>query len=232
VSGISSVGPTVFWSAATLGFYFLSKRAHRRFRAEWAGPLVLAPILLIAMTLVLHKTYDDYIHETKWLVSFVGPCTVAFAIPIWEHRALIRRYWPVLIVSVVVGSATSMLSARILARLLGLDQEVVLSLMPRSMSTPFALAVSRTFGGNADLTAFFVVVTAVFGAAVGELMLTLLPVRSVISRGALFGMGAHGAGVTRAHQLGHEEGSIAGVVMVLVGIFNVLVAPWVRHLVR
>ena len=229
---ISAMWSTIFWSAATIGFYYLSKRAYRRFRAPWTAPLVLAPLLLIAMALMLHESYGNYIRETHWLVALLGPCTVAFAIPIWEHRALIRRYWPVLAVAVVVGSVTSMLSVRILAGLLGLDHRLWLSLLPRSISTPFAVAVSREFGGIPELTAIFVIVTGIFGAAVGELMLSWLPLRSAMSRGALFGMAAHGAGVARAYQVGHQEGSIAGLIMVLVGIFNVLVAPWVCHLVK
>jgi putative effector of murein hydrolase len=102
--------------------------------------------------------------------------------------------------------------------------------MPRSMSTPFAMTVSGDIGGTPDLTAIFVVITGVFGAALGELMLNWLPLRSTLARGALFGMGAHGAGVAKAHQIGREEGSIAGLVMVLVGLVNVLAAPFIAHL--
>jgi putative effector of murein hydrolase len=160
----------------------------------------------------------------------LGPATVAFAIPIYQQRATIRRYWPVLLVGVVMGSSSAMLSAWGLAHLLGLNDAISLSLMPRSMSTPFAMTVSGDIGGTPDLTAIFVVITGVFGAALGELMLNWLPLRSTLARGALFGMGAHGAGVAKAHQIGREEGSIAGLVMVLVGLVNVLAAPFIAHL--
>jgi len=38
-------------------------------------------------------------------------------------------------------------------------------------------------------------------------------------------MGAHGAGTARAQQIDQEVGAIAGLVMVLVGLFNVLATP-------
>ena len=88
-------------------------------------------------------------------------------------------------------------------------------------TTERAIAVME----QADLTAVFVVVTGVAGAALGDALLRILPLRSVLARGTLFGMGAHGAGVARAHQIGREEGTIAGLVMVLVGLVNVLAAP-------
>jgi len=220
---------TLFWSAATILLYLAAKRVSRRFPMWWLTPLVVTPLLLIALVIGLNQNYRGYFGATHWLVALLGPATVAFAVPIYQQRATIRRYWPVLLAGVVVGSSSAMASAWGLAHLLGLNEAISLSLMPRSMSTPFAMTVSGDIGGTPDLTAIFVVLTGVFGAALGEVMLNWLPIRSALARGALFGMGAHGAGVAKAHQIGSEEGSIAGLVMVLVGLVNVLAAPLIAH---
>jgi predicted murein hydrolase (TIGR00659 family) len=223
---------TALWSTATIALYLLAKALYRRWPLWWMTPLVVTPLLLIAIALTLHTSYRDYIGATHWLVALLGPATVAFAIPIYDQRALIRRHWPVLIVGVVAGSCAAMASAWGLASLLGLSDSLRLSLLPRSMSTPFAMTVSGDIGGIPDLTAVFVVFTGVFGAALGEAMLYWLPLRSRLARGALFGIGAHGAGVAKAHQIGREEGSIAGLVMVMVGLLNVLAAPLLAHLLK
>lgn len=220
----------LFWSAATILLYLAAKRVYRRFPMWWLTPLAVTPLLLMALLIGMNENYRSYFGATHWLVALLGPATVAFAIPIYQQRATIRRYWPVLLVGVVMGSSSAMLSAWGLAHLLGLNDAISLSLMPRSMSTPFAMTVSGDIGGTPDLTAIFVVITGIFGAALGELMLNWLPLRSTLARGALFGMGAHGAGVAKAHQIGREEGSIAGLVMVLVGLVNVLAAPFIAHL--
>ncbi|MBB2969683.1 LrgB family protein [Mesorhizobium sp. RMAD-H1] len=223
---------TIFWSLATILLYLAAKRLYRRWPCWWLTPLAVTPALLIVIVLMLHSDYRVYIGSTHWLLALLGPATVAFAIPIYQQRALIRRHWPVLLVGVLVGSTTAMLSAWGLASLLGLNETLRLSLLPRSMSTPFAMTVSGDIGGVPDLTAVFVVFTGVFGAALGEVMLHWLPLRSTLARGALFGMGAHGAGVAKAHQIGREEGSIAGLVMVMVGLVNVLAAPLLAYLLR
>jgi len=87
------------------------------------------------------------------------------------------------------------------------------------------MSVSGDIGGIPDLTAVFVVLTGIFGAVLGELLLAWLPLRSALARGALFGMGAHGAGVAQARRMGQEEGAIASLVMILAGLCNVLAAP-------
>jgi predicted murein hydrolase (TIGR00659 family) len=222
---VEGIAQGVFWSAATIGLYLAAKTLYRRWPAWFLAPLIATPILLIGAMLLLHVGYPDYISGTRWLVSLLGPATVAFAVPIYQRRALIRQHWPVLVIGVFVGSATAMLTAWALASLLGVSGTLRLSLLPRSMSTPFAMAVSGDIGGVPNLTAVFVIVTGLFGAAVGEVLLTYLPIRSALARGALFGMGAHVAGTAKAYEIGTEEGAIAGLVMVLVGIVNVLAAP-------
>lgn len=226
---IEAAAQAVFWSAATIGFYLAAKALYQRWPRWWATPLLVTPAVLILMVLALHASYPDYIRSTHWLIGLLGPATVAFAIPIYQQRQLISRYWPVLLIGVLVGSATAMLTAWLFASVLGLQGTLLLSLLPRSMSTPFAMSVSGDIGGVPDLTAVFVVLTGVFGAAVGEIMLARLPIRSSLARGALLGMGAHGAGTAKAYEIGVEEGSIAGLVMVLVGLLNVLAAPLLAY---
>jgi predicted murein hydrolase (TIGR00659 family) len=223
---------TVFWSAATIAIYFLCKRLYRRWPSAWTSPLMLTPVLLAAIALTLHTSYSEYIGATRWLMAVLGPVTVAFAIPIYEQRAMILRYWPVLVFGIVVGSGTAILTAWALASLLSIDGTLRLSLLPRSVSSPFAMAISENIGGVPDLTALFVVVTGVLGAVMGENLLRILPLKSSLARGALFGMGAHGAGVAKANQIGAEEGSVAGLVMVLVGLVNVLAAPLLAAVLR
>lgn len=229
---VETIAHTAFWSLATILLYAASKRLYRRYPKNLLSPLVVTPLALIGLALLFHTNYREYIGATGWLIAMLGPVTVAFAIPIYEQRTLIRRYWPVLAAGVVVGSTASMLSAWGLASLLSLDGVLRMSLLPRSISTPFAMTISRDIGGVPDLTALFVVITGVLGATLGEVVLPLLRLKSPLARGALFGMGAHGAGVARARQLGQEEGSVAGVVMVLVGLVNVLAAPFLGHVLR
>ncbi|WP_316239442.1 LrgB family protein [Bradyrhizobium sp. SZCCHNR1015] len=220
------------WSLATILLYLLAKRVHRRWPRWWLMPLAVAPALLMIAALALNVSYRDYIRGTHWLVALLGPATVAFAVPIYEQRALIRRRWPLLLAGMVAGSLTAMATSWALAYVLGIDGELRLSLLPRSMSTPFAMEVSGEIGGIPDLTAVFVVLTGIIGAAVGDVVLARLPLRSTLAKGALFGVGAHGAGTARAHQIGREEGAVAGLVMVLVGLMNVALAPLIIQFMR
>ncbi len=221
---------SLFWLALTLLAYLGSRWLYRRTGRYLLSPLILVPVVLLAVAVPLHTGYAEYARNTHWLMSVLGPVTVAFAVPIWQQRALLARHWPALSLGMLVGSAASIGSSWALAHVLSLDNQVSLSLLPRSITTPFAMPLAHDLGGVPELTAVFVMFTGVLGALMGGVLLKYLPLRTPLARGALFGVGAHGAGVSRAHEVGGEEGSVAGLVMVLTGIFNLFMAPLLRHL--
>ncbi|DAB36175.1 MAG TPA: hypothetical protein CFH80_06280 [Sulfurospirillum cavolei] len=216
---------TLIWSFVTIGLYLLSKRFHRRYKKWWTTPIIITPILLIVITLSSHTNYNVYIRGTHWLMALLGPATVAFAIPIYRRRNIIVLYWKTLSIGVVFGSILSIASAWFLASAVGIDDALRLSLLPRSISTPFAMVISGEIGGVPELTALFVILTGIFGASFGQLALYWLPLKSKLSMGASFGLAAHVAGSSKAYELDNEVGTIAALVMVLTGLFNVLIAP-------
>jgi predicted murein hydrolase (TIGR00659 family) len=217
--------PPLFWAAATVGFYVLSLAVYRRHARWWTSPLVVTWALCFALALVLHATYRDYLKGTHWLLTMLGPATVAFAMPIYQQRGLIRTYWPVLCIGVIAGSIIAFGSSWLLASALDLPRAFRLSLLPRSVTTPFALEFTESVGGIPELTATCVVITGLLGACLGELLLDWLPLRNALARGSLFGMGAHAVGAAKAREVGNIEGSVAGLTMILAGIVSVLVAP-------
>ena len=87
------------------------------------------------------------------------------------------------------------------------------------------MVISGEIGGVPELTALFVILTGIFGASFGQLALYWLPLKSKLSMGASFGLAAHVAGSSKAYELDNEVGTIAALVMVLTGLFNVLIAP-------
>lgn len=209
----------------TVALYFASKSLYARFRSAWLTPLVAVPVVLAAFVLLLHIPYPVYFQDTRWLMWLLGPATVAFAVPIYEYRDLLKRHWISLTVGVTVGIIVAVGGSLALAKLLHLSPDLQRSLMTRSISTPFALAVCDKIHAPRDLTALFVIATGVCGMLFGELVLGLVPLRTRLARGALFGAAAHGVGTAKARELGREEGVVASLTMMIAGVVMVLLAP-------
>lgn len=212
----------------TLGLYFANKRVYRRFHKLPLMPLVFTPILLVVMLVVGHISYQRYMGETHWLLWLLGPATIAFAVPVYDNLAVIKRHWMSLTAGVTTASVVAVTSSVWLARLFTLPDAIQRSLAVRSVTTPFALAAAKPLGGQPDLVALFVVITGVFGMAVGDVLFLRLSIREGMAKGAGFGAASHGAGTARSYELGPQEGVVASLVMMLSGVVMVLAAPLVR----
>lgn len=215
-----------FWLALTIVLYIVARSLHRRHPYTLLSPIISVPTVLIVILLLTHVSYTSYNAQSHWLSAMLGPATVAFAVPIHEYRAVIRRHWMPLIAGVIVGMGVAVISTVWMSRLFGLPEALERSLAVRSISTPFAIAAAPTMGGQAELAAVFVVITGLAGMVLGEWLLGWLPVRSAIARGALFGAGAHAVGTATAHNRDVEEGVISSLTMIIAGILMVLLAPW------
>jgi len=216
--------------AVTLLIYFLNKRLYRRWRTLLLMPLVATPLLLVGLLLITHVPWQDYIAESHWLLWLLGPATLAFAVPVYENMAIIRRHWLSLSAGVLTATLVAVCSSVWLARLLTLPESIQRSLAVRSITTPFALAAAKPIGGQPDLVALFVVITGVFGMAVGDVLFLRIAIRQGVAKGAGFGAASHGAGTARAYQLGEQEGVVASLVMMLSGVVTVVLAPLIGQL--
>jgi len=214
-----------FWPAFTIGLYSILYALYRRSGGKWyVTPIIWVPLGILGLAHVTQTSYGLYKLGSQYLVMMLGPATVAFAVSIYERRLLIQRYWPVLTLGILSGSLVSWVSGWALAHWLCLPLPIRLSVLPRSVSTPFAMPIAGMLGGMPDLTAVLVILSGVVGAVLGEGVLSLLSVRHSVLKGVALGMAAHGMGTARAYQIGEKEGVIAGLTMILAGVANVLTA--------
>ncbi|MDR2326970.1 MAG: LrgB family protein [Acidovorax sp.] len=216
---------------ATVACYGVNKRLYRKLPHPLLMPIVATPMVLIGMAMLTHVSYPQYIAQTHWLVWLLGPTTVAFALPLYEHRSLLRKHWMSIGTGVVVASVVSISTSLAFADAFGLSEALQKGLVVRSITTPFAIEAEKVLGGPTDLAALFVLLTGVSAMLLGETVLRLLPrIRSKLATGASWGGAAHGSGVARARQAGEVQAVMASLVMMIAGALNVLAAPWVRTL--
>ena len=89
----------LFYFAWTVLCYFFAKKLFIRTQKIYCSPIIVVPILSIGLILLLHHSFQDYYRYTQYLVAMLGPITVAFAIPVYRYRVMIRKHFKVLIIS-------------------------------------------------------------------------------------------------------------------------------------
>ncbi|WP_326519530.1 LrgB family protein [Acinetobacter sp. CAAS 2-6] len=214
---------------ATLFGYILNKKLYRKYPYLLFSPAILLPVLLMLAISALQSSYSTYMHYNQWIVWLLGPATVAFAIPIYEYRDVIRQHVLSIGLGIILGMTAGVVSAFYLANLFDFDQITRYSLMSRSISTPFAMELTQDLGGSVELVILFTMMTGILGVACADLVLIALRLNSRFAQGAALGNAAHGFGTSKAFLRHRDEGVIACLSMVLSGIFMVLFGPLLVH---
>jgi len=218
----------LLWLTVTVIAYWL---AHRLFTLSGEFPL-LNPVLvavtaLVGLLLGTGTRYETYFDGAQFVHFLLGPATVALAVPLYRQAHRLRRLWFPLTVALVAGSVTAVTSALAFGWLLGLSPEMLLSLLPKSVTTPIAMGISREIGGLPSLTAVLVILTGITGAVLGVPLLRAFGQRNAAAKGFAIGVAAHGIGTARAFQHSDEAGAFAGLGMGLNGALTALLVPLV-----
>lgn len=211
--------------------YILSKKLHKKYPYMLLAPGIFVPFIIMLLMVIFNVSYDTYMMENKWIIWMLGPATIAFAIPIYEYRKVIKEHVLSISLGIVVGMISGVISAFYLAKLFSFDQETTYSLMARSISTPFAMELTSNIGGSVELVILFTMITGIAGVAMADMILLALKLNSRFAQGAALGNSAHGFGTSKAFMRHREEGVVACLTMVLAGVFMVLLGPGIVRLV-
>jgi predicted murein hydrolase (TIGR00659 family) len=196
-----------------------------------ANPVAVAVAALVALLWFTDTAYPVYFEGAQFVHFLLGPATVALAVPLYANLETLKKNLVPLGGALLAGAVTAAVSAVGVGWLLGASRETLLSLAPKSVTTPIAMGIADKLGGLPSLTAVLVVATGITGAVLARATLDLLGVRDHAVRGFAVGLAAHGIGTARAFQVSETMGAFAGLAMGLNGLasaflFPVLVRLW------
>ena len=189
-------------------------------------PFVLAATALICFLLYTPGvSYEQYAAGADFINFLLGPATVAFALPLYRNRHIIREKATIIFLGIMVATVTAIVSVYICGKLVGASDLILLSLIPKSITTPIAIEVTKTIGGLPALTAPVVVFTGVLGATFNHKLLKLLGVKNDVAAGLAIGASSHGLGTSACIKHSLVQVALGGVAIALTGIATSILAP-------
>lgn len=213
---------------ATLLAYVLAYRVYLRCNSSpLANPVAIAVAALISLLLLTKTPYKDYFDGAQFVHFLLGPATVALAIPLYKQLATIKQVLLPLVLSLIIGVFVGAVTAIYIAKFLGASKATMLSLAPKSVTSPVAMSIAEHIGGLPSLTAALVVTTGIVGAILGPSLFKCLNVHDPKVMGVALGVTSHGVGTSRAFQISAQMGAFAGLSMALSALANSLMLPWI-----
>jgi putative effector of murein hydrolase len=221
---------TVFWLAVTICTYRLSLSVRKRWPSPLTTPIVLSTVGVSVALFVTRQDLHQYAYTKDVVTAFLGPATVALAVPLYKNRARLRENSIAGFAGLTAGSLSTMLVAVLIARACGFASVLTASLALKSATVPIAVEIAKLVHGDPALTAVFAVSTGMMGAAIGPWFLDCLRVTDPIARGIAFGTISHGIGTAQAASESEVSGAIAGAAIGIAGVMTALLAPQILPL--
>ena len=214
-----------FLIALTFGSYFLGKLLRRR--TGWAimNPILVAIATVIIFLNVTDISYDTYNEGGRMIEFWLRPAVVALGVPLYQQLETIKKQFMPILVSELAGCIVGIVSVVLIARLLGASREVVLSLAPKSVTTPIAMEITKAIGGIPSLTAAVVVCVGLMCAVAGYRTMGFAHVRTPMAQGLSMGTAAHALGTATSMDVSKLHGAYASLGLTLNGIFTALITP-------
>ena len=189
-------------------------------------PIVTAGVLLILTLEIFHIDFDLYNESASYLTLMLIPATIALGYPIYKNLELLKKYKRIIYTSFFIAAIVAIIGTYFIAKLCHSELSVIESMLPKSVTAPIAVEISKLSGGIPELTACVVVLTGVFGAMFGHKILKLINVKSDIAIGLSIGAASHVIGTAKCVETKREKQIVmASVALVIVGILTAIIIP-------
>lgn len=217
---------TLLFIVLTVTAYFISRYIFLKTKSALLNPVLLSTTAIIIILLFSGITFKQYTPAKDIMTFLLGPATVALAIPLYRNRVVLLKALGPILLGVISGSVFTIITAIMITKLGHLQNTIIASIGPKSVTAPIAIEVSKIVGGDPALTAAFVVATGTLGSVIGPGFLSLCRIINPVARGLAMGTTSHGQGTAVILQEGETQGAMSGVAMALAAILTSFIAPF------
>ena len=212
----------MFGIALSILTFWIGVKIQKKTKLVICNPLIISIVLCIGVLLIFKIPYESYNEGGSIINMFLGPATACLAVSIYTKLELLKKNWLPLLVGCAAGSLTSMVSVVLLCKLMGLDESMTMSLIPKSVTTPIAVSISGAHGGIVPVTVVAVIFTGILGSMLAPTLIRIFRMKDSITAGLAIGACSHAVGTSKAIEIGETEGAMSGLAIGICGILTVL----------
>ena len=189
-------------------------------------PIILSSIIIIFLLICLNISFEEYNSGAKYITFLLGPATIALAYPLIKNKEILLQNKRAIYFGFIFATFIAILSAAFLGKIFHTKFSVLLSMLPKSVTTPIAVEISKTIGGIPELTACAVIITGIIGGLCARRLLKLFKIDNDIAIGLSVGAASHVMGTSSlAERKQFKQVAISTVALTIVAIFTALFTP-------
>lgn len=214
----------------TFGTFYAFKQLQQRVKSVLLNPILLSIAVIIGFLMLTDISYAKYSEAGSLIEFWLKPTVVALGVPLYLQLETIKKQFLPILASQLAGCVVGVLSVVAIAQMMGARQEVILSIAPKSVTTPIAMEISAAVGGIPSLTAAVVVCVGLLGALLGYKAMDFGRVRHPMAQGLSMGAASHAVGTAASMEVSKLHGAYASLALTLNGIFTAILTPYILQM--
>lgn len=209
----------------TLAAFQVGLLCQKRFKSAICNPTLIAVVLVILFLSLVDMEVGTYQSGTTYLSWLLTPATVCLAIPMYEQFQVLRRNLPAIAIGVAAGAISCLLMILGVSALCGFGRELTVSLLPKSITTAIALALTEMAGGMPGVTTAAISITGIFSNVMGVALCKLFRITDPVAKGVALGTSGHVMATAKANELGQLTGAVSSLSLVIAGLLTAVLFP-------
>ena len=203
-----------------IGIYIQKKNNNPIF-----NPLLIAILGIILFLSITKIPYESYKLGGDRINFFLGPVTIVLAVPLYKQFDLFKKYLLEILIGISCGVVVSFISIKLIGHFTNADVDIINSLIPKSITTPMGISLTKTLNGVEAITVVSIILTGILGAIISPIVFKIGKINNPVAKGIALGTSAHALGTTKALEMGEVEGAMSGLSIGISGIITVILIP-------
>ena len=216
---------TYFGVAISIFAYWIGFQIKKKWDYPLCNPLLLATIIVIAFLALTKIDYETYNNGAKYITYFLTPATICLAVPLYKQFETLKKNSLAALTGLLCGCMAHVLIMVGIAVLFHVNDELPLSLLSKSVTTPIALGITNEIGGIQAVTVIGVVVAGILGAVLGPTILKICKIEEPVAQGLGMGTASHAVGTSKALEMGEIQAAMSSLAIVVTGLMTVIIVP-------
>ena len=215
----------IFGVILTILFFNIGIYIQKKTNKPIFNPLLIAILGIILFLSITKIPYESYKLGGDRINFFLGPVTIVLAVPLYKQFDLFKKYLLEILIGISCGVVVSFISIKLIGHFTNADVDIINSLIPKSITTPMGISLTKTLNGVEAITVVSIILTGILGAIISPIVFKIGKINNPVAKGIALGTSAHALGTTKALEMGEVEGAMSGLSIGISGIITVILIP-------
>ena len=215
----------IFGIILTILFFNIGIYIQKKTNKPIFNPLLIAILGIILFLSITKIPYESYKLGGDRINFFLSPVTIVLAVPLYKQFDLFKKYLLEILIGISCGVVVSFISIKLIGHFTNADVDIINSLIPKSITTPMGISLTKTLNGVEAITVVSIILTGILGAIISPIVFKIGKINNPVAKGIALGTSAHALGTTKALEMGEVEGAMSGLSIGISGIITVILIP-------